>query len=543
MAEPVPFLLKRCCLCGSPSLPYAFEVQGQRLCQCEGCSLLFFNPQPSDEALEAIYTQGYFLGSEEPGGREQVAAMKEATARLYLAQLLDYHGSARGRLLEVGCGRGEFLGVAAEAGFEVSGVDVSPSSVASANQRFGREAVLCGNLEDVPLQAGSYDVCALFDAIEHVRDPSALLQRLHGLLKPGGTLFLSTPSLDSWNAKLLKQHWMEFKTEHLFYFDGQTMQGLLAKGGFEQVEVTATQKVLSLAYVNSHFERFKVPLFTPLLALLKALSPRALHELPVKIPASGMNVLSRAAIKRPTPLLSVVVPVYNEAGTFPRLIEALQDKQLAGVDKEIILVESHSTDGTREQVLAFQGRPGFKVVLQEKARGKGNAVRAGLEVAQGDFVIIQDGDLEYDINDYDLLLEPLLCYRRGVVLGSRHSRSWKIRDYKGQPLVTLLLNGAHIFFATMINWTCGADLRDPFTMYKVFRRDCLHGLRFKSNRFDFDFELIMKLLRKGYKPLELPINYRARSFQEGKKVRMIRDPLTWLVALVRFRLCKLYEKP
>ena len=93
----------------------------------------------------------------------------------------------------------------------------------------------------------------------------------------------------------------------------------------------------------------------------------------------------------------------------------------------------------------------------------------------------------------------------------------------------------------MFNVLYGQRLRDPFTMYKVFWRDCLHGLDLECNRFDFDFELVIKLIRKGYRPLEIPVNYRSRSFQEGKKVSVLRDPLTWLRALLRYRFGSIYR--
>jgi hypothetical protein len=104
------------------------------------------------------------------------------------------------------------------------------------------------------------------------------------------------------------------------------------------------------------------------------------------------------------------------------------------------------------------------------------------------------------------------------------------------------MNFGHLFFSTLFNVTYGTRLRDPFTMYKVFRRDCLHGLRFEANRFDFDFELAGKLVRAGYRPIEIPVNYRSRSFTEGKKVSFFRDPLTWIVACVKYRFQPLRKK-
>ena len=160
--------------------------------------------------------------------------------------------------------------------------------------------------------------------------------------------------------------------------------------------------------------------------------------------------------------------------------------------------------------------------------------------ATGDYVLIQDADLEYDLEDYETLLEPLLSGRAAFVLGSRHGgrNIWKMRNFTGQRCLSLFLNFGHWLFTTLVNVLFLQRLRDPFTMYKVFRRDCLYGLTFQCNRFDFDYELLIKLLRKGYKPLEIPVNYRSRSFKEGKKVSIWRDPITWLRALVRLRFTK-----
>jgi hypothetical protein len=114
-----------------------------------------------------------------------------------------------------------------------------------------------------------------------------------------------------------------------------------------------------------------------------------------------------------------------------------------------------------------------------------------------------------------------------------------MRQFTGQRGLSLFVNFGHRLFATLLNAVLLERMRDPFTMFKVFRRDCLYGLEFECNRFDFDFELLIKLIRKGYRPVELPVNYRSRSFAEGKKVRLFRDPLTWLKAFVRLRFVKI----
>ena len=251
-------------------------------------------------------------------------------------------------------------------------------------------------------------------------------------------------------------------------------------------------------------------------------------------------------MKAPAPLtpghrvLSVIVPVFNERATAKEALDAIVAKTIPGWELEIILVESNSTDGTRDIVLGYRNHPRVRIVLEDVPRGKGHAVRAGFAHATGDVLLIQDADLEYDLNDYETLLAPIAAGRQEFVLGSRHGAGgWAMRKFDDQPLHALVLNTAHWTFTLMINLALGIWLRDPFTMYKVFRRDCLDGLTFECNRFDFDWELLIKLVRKGHRPIEIPISYKSRSFKEGKKITMIRDPLSWLWALVKYRCVRL----
>jgi glycosyltransferase involved in cell wall biosynthesis len=234
--------------------------------------------------------------------------------------------------------------------------------------------------------------------------------------------------------------------------------------------------------------------------------------------------------------VSVVVPVFNEIATVREALDALVAKRIDGYEFQVIVVESNSTDGSRDVVLGFRGLPGVTVILEEVPRGKGHAVRAGLAAATGDIVLIQDADLEYDLGDYEKLLAPINAREHSFVLGSRHTKKgWAIRKFTDQKLHALVLNLAHWTFTLMINASLGIWLNDPFTMYKVFRRDCIQGLRLECNRFDFDWELLIKLVRRGYRPVEIPVSYHSRSFKQGKKVSMVRDPLTWIFALVKYR--------
>jgi glycosyltransferase involved in cell wall biosynthesis len=238
----------------------------------------------------------------------------------------------------------------------------------------------------------------------------------------------------------------------------------------------------------------------------------------------------------PATTVSVIIPVYNEASTVRAALDALVAKRIPGFDLQLIIVESNSTDGSRDAVLGYRGRPNVTVILEEAPKGKGHAVRTGLAAAGGDIVMIQDADLEYDLADYEKLLAPVAAREYAFVLGSRHAKKgWAIRKFTDQKLHALVLNLAHWTFTLMINASLGIWLNDPFTMYKVFRRDCIKGLKLECNRFDFDWELLIKLVRKGYRPVEIPVAYHSRSFKEGKKVSMVRDPLTWLRALVKYR--------
>ena len=238
--------------------------------------------------------------------------------------------------------------------------------------------------------------------------------------------------------------------------------------------------------------------------------------------------------------LSVIVPIYNEAATVRQSLDAILAKQVPGWTLQIILIESNSSDGTRPIVQTYAAHPRVTLLLEDRPRGKGHAVRAGLAQATGDVILIQDADLEYDLNDYDILLAPLAAGRQEFVLGSRHGEGgWAIRKFSDQPVQALILNLAHWGFTLLINVSLLIWLKDPFTMYKGFRRDCLAGLTFECNRFDFDWELLMKLVRKGHRPIEIPISYKSRSFKEGKKISMFRDPLTWLWAVVKYRFVKL----
>jgi hypothetical protein len=350
---------------------------------------------------------------------------------------------------------------------------------------------------------------------------------------------ISTPSLDSSPARFFKNSWIGWRPENNYFFTNLTIQSLLLRYGFEGVEILKDRRWYTVAHMHSRISGFPKTWITKAVSAAYKILPRVCHSWHIRLPTSGIIVNAKKASHRKKPLLSIVLPVYNESSTFPVLMEQLIAKQIEGMDKEIIIVESNSSDNSRELVMIYKNHPEVKIVLQEKPRGKGNAVREGFKHARGDILLIQDADLEYDLNDYDLLLEPIKMFKELFVLGTRHGGKWKMRHFNDQEHLSAYFNLGHLLFTFFINILYGQRMKDPFTMFKVFRRDCLHNLKFECNRFDFDFELVIKLIRKGYLPLEIPVNYNSRSFKEGKKVSMFRDPLTWVKALLKYRFTKI----
>ena len=244
---------------------------------------------------------------------------------------------------------------------------------------------------------------------------------------------------------------------------------------------------------------------------------------------------------------SIIIAVYNEAGTVRTLLDRVWAQPLPGIGKEIIIVESNSTDGSREIVADFAAAHAadsstrIEVIQQDRATGKGCAVRDAFAAATGDILLIQDADLEYDVADYPDLLNPIIEGRTAFVLGSRHmgSSGWKIRRFARNGLLAAFMNLGGLLFHALFNVVFSSRLSDPTSMYKVFRADCLDGLSFSCNRFDFDFELLGKLMRAGFEPLEVPVTYRSRGFNEGKKIRILRDPFTWIAAILKCRFARL----
>lgn len=224
--------------------------------------------------------------------------------------------------------------------------------------------------------------------------------------------------------------------------------------------------------------------------------------------------------------LSVVIPVFNEVRT---LEEILARVQAAPFDKEIVVVDDYSTDGTVDLLKKIGGETeNIRIFYHDRNRGKGAALRTGFAGVRGDIVIIQDADLEYDPREYPRMLEPILDGRADVVYGSRFlggpHRVLFFWHYLGNQFLTLLSN--------MLS---NLNLTDMETCYKAFRREVLEGLDLKSDRFGFEPEFTAKVARRKFRIYEVPISYSGRTYEEGKKINW-KDGVAAIFAILRFRL-------
>jgi GT2 family glycosyltransferase len=390
------------------------------------------------------------------------------------------------------------------------------------------------DIDAIPIR--EYTAAVITSTLMRVRDPLATLTNIRQLLPEGAPLFLSVPLLDGAQARLMGRNWHEWQPENCWYFTRETLHLLLRRAGFAQVWFDPERRRYSLNALSERMQATGEPtLWHSIVEALRHVSPGYLRDRQFRLP-SGTAVISAVAASKPSEgVISIIVPVFNEVATLREMMDALLTKTLPGLRKEIIVVESNSNDGSRDLVRTYEGHPDVRVLLQPRPRGKGNAVREGLAAATGDIVMIQDADLEYDIDDYGGLLAPLLAWQTMFVLGTRHQGGWKMRKFNDAPLTAAVFNLGHWFFQTLMNTVLRTQMSDPFTMFKLFRRDALFGVDLVCNRFDLDIELVMKLVRKGYIPLEIPVNYIARSFAEGKKVSFFRDGLTWVWTILKWR--------
>lgn len=224
--------------------------------------------------------------------------------------------------------------------------------------------------------------------------------------------------------------------------------------------------------------------------------------------------------------ITILIPIFNELNTLRIILNKVEEANFCGLEKEIILIDDCSTDGTKEILGELESK--YKIFYHEKNQGKGAALRTGFAHVTGDIVVIQDADLEYDPVDYEPLIQLILDGKADVAYGSRlsggkPSRSFMFTHLLGNKLLTLMTN---ILYNT--------TLTDMETCYKAFKAEFIRGIEIKSNRFDFEPEITAKVLKRGARLYELPISYYGREYEEGKKITW-KDGIHAILALIKFR--------
>ena len=226
--------------------------------------------------------------------------------------------------------------------------------------------------------------------------------------------------------------------------------------------------------------------------------------------------------------LSIIIPVYNEEKTILEVINRVKKVKLKNIKKEIIIVDDFSTDDTKK-ILTKLKDGSLKIFFHHGNQGKGAAIRTGLKYASGDIILIQDADLEYNPEEYENLLKPIMENKTKVVYGSRIAAIKKnLKNmYKMHYLGNIILTG-------MTNILYASKITDMETGYKVFKREVIKNIKLKAKRFDFEPEITAKILKRKYKIKEVQISFAGRKFKEGKKITW-RDGITALFYLIKYR--------
>ena len=222
--------------------------------------------------------------------------------------------------------------------------------------------------------------------------------------------------------------------------------------------------------------------------------------------------------------ITILIPVFNEVNTLKDVLQKVETVDFYGLEKEIILIDDYSTDGTREIYKDLN----YKVLYHDKNMGKGAALRTGFKEATGDIITIQDADTEYNPLDLLPLVKSIIDGEADVVYGSRFlnvdkSKNFMLTHFLGNKMLTIITNILY-----------GAKLTDMETCYKVFKAEYIKNVQIKSNRFDFEPEITAKVLKQGAKLKEISISYNARTFEEGKKISW-KDGFAAIFALIKFR--------
>lgn len=226
--------------------------------------------------------------------------------------------------------------------------------------------------------------------------------------------------------------------------------------------------------------------------------------------------------------LSIVIPAYNEKKTIEKIVGLVRAVNLGDIEKEIIIVDDGSTDGTRE---ILKTMPGIRYFFHEKNLGKGGAIKTGFKIATGDILTIQDADLEYDPQDLIAVIRPIAQGKTEAVLGVRITPEKDLRRHKSLYWISWLGNKAITWTTNILYWNNAGEYEG---CYKAFTKSLVDSIDIKTNGFDYDNELVCKILKRGFKTVDVPIRYYPRNYDEGKKINW-KDGFKILWTIIKYR--------
>ena len=231
--------------------------------------------------------------------------------------------------------------------------------------------------------------------------------------------------------------------------------------------------------------------------------------------------------------LSIIIPVFNEEKTIAQVIKRVENEKIPKITKEIIIVDDGSTDETKDEISKIRSK-NLKVIFHKKNQGKGAAIKTGIKNATGDYIIIQDADLEYHPKYINNLLEPVLRKNAKVVYGTRLNRMPHLKKEEKKHLFILHYFGNR-FLSLITSILYGQWITDMETGYKIFPKKAVEGIKLNAKGFEFEPEITSKLLKQGYKIKEVSISTNPRGYDEGKKLNTLRDGTKALCYLFKYR--------
>jgi LSD1 subclass zinc finger protein len=513
-----------CPVCRADAERYLFYERGARFVQCRSCDTVFVNPPPRELR---DYFDVHAAGNATIEDREHVRTGLNDVLRCATDVHLAHRGSPPARVVIAGR-MPDDLSIPDDLNIASSAPIDAVRLTHDETLRLVHEADVSPIVEAI---GDDVDLVVLNHLLEACPRAADVVAALASRLPSRALLVVVYSNTASLPGRLLRRHWRRFFHWRAVYFNSENLRGMVEREGLRLVR----QSGMNTSYTLSR----ALDLVLPGTRAASLARSAGLSAATLRAPTgTHVSIFEHGGDSESSELLSVVVPVFDEAAYVRGVLDELLARTFV-IPHEVIAVESNSTDGTREIVQSYEGSPGLRIIYEDRPRGKGSAVRRGLKAATGTIVLIQDADFEYDFEDYDALLEPILQRRTSFVLGSRSLGldDWKVRRFGRSRVKGFLMNVAQLGFARIFNVLYQQRVTDVATMFKVFRRECIEGAEFVAERFNFDIELACTIVNNGYSPMEVPVNYVARGFDEGKKVEFRRDflPVVLMFFRCRFR--------